>query len=381
MILTLLFLLFPVPLLPLLIFLAIRERLRNKLTLFFISFSLGLIAYAYLPEPSKDIFRHYLTTENMQRGGLQSLLYYLSDSGGPALFYLLAYFCAKINLFNLMPLVMVTCFYYLYFLSIREIFIRYNFTDRLYITLVLLWVFSTISYPFVMANLRQPLAVGFIFYVLCKKNISYFLFVILMIAAPLFHVSGYLLISCLGMTYLLLEKKIELFFIFSIIILSIYSASYLYGYNTQIESKIDMYSEASVTVLEFIKYVALSYINLFLIACILLYLFLKRKIPKDGYFALLFVSAALLFISNPIVFQRLMFFAPLFFIPVTVSYLIAKRNIFFVPILFSIIMATLYGIRLTIANFGGYEYWHGIYYRDVFSILILAGKNFSNYWF
>ncbi len=381
MILTLLFLLFPVPSLPLLIFFAIRERFQNKRTLFFISFSLCLIGYAYLPDSSKDIFRHYLTVATMQQGGFQSLLYFLSERGGPALFYLFSYFCAKINLFNLMPLVIVTCFYYLYFLGIREIFIRYNFTDRLYITLVLLWVFSTISYPFAMTNLRQPLAVGFIFYVLCKNNISYFLFVILMIATPLFHVSGYLLILCLGMTYLLLEKKIKLFFIFSIIILSGYSLSYLYGYDTQIESKIDMYSETSVTALEFIKYVALSYINLFLIACILLHFLLKRRIPKNGYFTLLFVSAALLFISNPIVFQRLMFFAPLFFIPVTVSYLMEKRNIFFPPILFSIIMTILYGIRLTIANFGGYKYWHGIYYRDVFSILILAGKNFSNYWF
>ncbi|MCI5164869.1 MAG: hypothetical protein D3903_01965 [Candidatus Electrothrix sp. GM3_4] len=367
-------LILPVISLPFLIFVALIERFRPKWILFLISLTLGLIVYAYSPTPSKDIYRQYEKIEYMHKGGYDALIEY-TDKGGSKLFLYFLYFCSLINWFNFLPLFLVTCSYLLYFLGMRQIITRAGSTDFIYIFILTLWIFSTMSYPFLISSLRQPFAVALFFYILQKENISILYIIIVLAIAMMFHVTGALMAGSFIVVYLWNEKKwtLMIFFISIFSVLSLFSGSL--GLSSGVEEKMDLYADANEVS---IKILALSYINISVVSLISLQLFYRKCKLRLGEekFPVIFTLSTLLFLNQPIVFQRLTFFVPLFFFPVSLRYFRESKDwLSLYGTLFCISLACLYGTRLTIANFGGLEFWPEFYYRDVFSILLFA-KNY-----
>jgi hypothetical protein len=319
--------------------------------------------------------------------GLPALYERLIVIGGPALFYFFSYICGTFDVYNLMPLIVVTFSYYIYLRGISDFFSKNNINNIYIVTITLIWIFSTLSYPFIMTNIRQPLSVACVFTVLINPEMSKKNIVIFLVTAFLFHVTGTLMAACLLLAFLWEKKQFKNLFLGLLVLLAVGLWLNFSGYNLGIEHKIDTYLKFQkvdkYTFDNFWKYVTLSYLNMILFLALAFQVFRKKKFSdiKNNIickFSLIFFGICLLFFNNLIVFQRLMFYLPLFSIAMISGYLtLAKKNIYYYFTLSILIFTIAYAIRLQYANFGGHEYWPGIYYRDVLSTLILA----KNYFF
>lgn len=417
-----LFLLFPIATLPLWIGLSLCRRFNNTAFMFYISLALGLMGYAYVPSVTKDIYTHYLTIQEMSMHGSAELFAKIHEIGGPAFFYFIEYICGTLNIFNLLPLFVVTASYYMYFLGLRET-LRNEKSATINI-LALLWIFATLSYPFIMTNLRQPFAVACIFYVVTKPRINKVTVAILLFSALLFHVTGALMIACLGLAYLWDLRRFKSL-TFGIVITAVFIVTLnIFGYDLRVADKVELYlgkdAAGRIAFEDFWRYVALSFLNAITFVVLAAQIFFtrsyrlkhnprltevlrrpfnnrfpdtteeqcsSRNMPMKQYYfspaqlsskyAVILFGVSMLFVNNLIVFQRLMFYLPLFSASMVVGFLDKNKrySMGYCLTLGLLLLSTTYAIRLQWANYGGYEYWPGVYYRDLFSILYNA-KNY-----
>ncbi len=391
------FVFFPILSMPFLVFLSINQRFRENIPLLCVALALGLLSYAYIPDESKDIYRHYLLVRDLNIYGSELLVYLLQFIGGPALFYLIAYSAGTLDIFNLMPLVMVTMAYGFYLIGIKNVFENHHIHDKFVIFVAFAWVFSSLSYPFISTNLRQPLAVSLVFYFLQKRHMNMPLFSLLLLAASLLHVTGALMAACFFIAYFWMNKTYKDLFFSCLILFSalliLYFLDYNFlnflGYNFGIEDKLSLYENAKdtdeYTFEVFWKFLLLSYLN----ACTFLLLFFQIRISNywilvknslEVRFSIVFFGVSLLFFHNAIVFQRLTFYLPLFGVSILSVYLKRqnKSSVLFWLTMLLLLITICYGILFQWANFGGYNYWYGVFYRDVFSILFLSRNYFLN---
>jgi hypothetical protein len=389
-----LFILFPVLSIPLMVYFSVKQRFRENVPLLSISLALGLLAYAYVPDDSKDIYRHYLLVRDFDIYGVDYFLYSLQFIGGPALFYLIAYISGVSDVYNLMPLFMVTFTYGLCLLGIKNTFIKYNINEKIVVFVAVLWVFSSLSYPFISTNLRQPLAVALVFYFIQVRKANKILISVALILASLLHFTGALMAACVLISYLWMNKTYlnlifsSLFLFAGILLIYFLNFDFLnfIGYNFGVEEKVYLYNDAKDSndyqIQTFWKYLLLSYFNActFIILCSQVFFRKSWGLIIDSLearFVIVFFGVTLFFINNPIVFQRLMFYVPLFGLPILTVYLVkhSKASFWYWVTMVSLFVSIVYAIFLQWANLGGFNYWPGVFYRDVFSILIF-GRNY-----
>jgi hypothetical protein len=430
------FLLFPIASLLFLVWASITSRFKDVSVLFYISLALGLLGYAYVPNITNDIYRHYLTVQSMNAHGDAELLARIQEIGGPAFFYLIAYICGALNIYNLLPMFVVTASYFMYLCGLREVLRNSGVAAISVFLLPLIWIFGTLSYPFIMTNLRQPFAVACVYYVLMKPKSNIVLIVSLLAAALLFHVTGVLMIACLGLAYLWDLKRFQYLTMGIVSIVLLVAALNLFGYDLGIAGKVELYlgdTERELLTFEvFWRYVTLSFLNaatFIVLAAQVLFIrshnptrnrsfadvprkrfgrrfpsILEMRTPapqlaarhrgfrnmpiKQYYslqeqlstkFSIIFFGVSMLFVNNLIVYRRLMFYLPLFSASMIIGYLnhTKRDSLRYFFTLGLLLLSTAYAVRLQWANFGGHEYWPGVFYRDVFSILI----NARNYFF
>jgi hypothetical protein len=381
-----LFIFFPLASLPVCLVLSLLMRFRSCIMLILISISLGLISYTYVPQEASDIYRHYLMIDEMAMFGFPALYDKLQGLGGPALFYITTYICSIFSVYNLLPLLTVTLTYALYLLGLRKFFIEARVQKISIIVISTMWVFSTLSFPFIMTNLRQPLAVGCIFAVLSRPSIRNIYAYTLVISAMLFHITGYFMAACLIISLLFNYRKHKLYIIFVMLITATILLLISMGYNFGIQHKIDTYLNADLTqryrLENFWQFVVLSFLNAFtflLLATQIFKLqsFSSRRKTLSIYFVVIYFIGASVFISNFIVYQRLMLYLPLFSIAMLIGYMdLKKKDILYYLTIMLVIISTSYAMILQWANFQEKEFWSGIVHRDFFSILILAKNHF-----
>lgn len=371
-----LFVLFPVASIPMLGFFLARGRFESRWLCGMLAFSLGLVAYSFVPDQTKDLYKHYQATEKFS-GSFEAYLEYAKKYGSHLSYYLF-YLASLLGAYNLVSLVFVSVSYYFNFRFIRLCLARGKVDGSVIIALALL-LFSTHSFPVTISTLRQPLAVSLFLYAILYADVNKKHKWICLILPVFLHMS-ILPIFCVYMMLYILEKGKMWAVYFGLIAVIFIGLAWEQIYSSFSEgllvSKARGYSQISSLGGEGLV------LNIFVGLCLLLSIVVIVRLHSQNRLfqmirgslyvklSLVFIVMIILVIPYPVYFYRAGSYLPFFVLPLLAVAFRGGRDLSYNLMIAVYAVTVFFAIRLQYANFGGYHIKSEAYYSNALSILV-----------
>lgn len=353
-------------------------RSNIRVSIYLLSLSLGLLAYSFIPDSQKDIYRHYETILSYSKYGFSAFVSNVEARGTYVIQYLF-YLISRTRIINILPFFIVSLFYLLYLISIENELSK-NKSSIIVRVFGYMLFFSFFSYPFVISNLRQPLAYAIFLFGLSEYRENNRRAVFWFIVPMFIHYTGVFLL--LVFLLCILPKRVKTYFMLipCALLLLFFAQKYLGNYIIAIIVKYGDYSNLQDIGREFSVKFSILYYSIPIFS--LTFLVLNRKnmgekstLHYQFSFLYILISLSALTFSN-LVYGRLAFYIPIIIIPQVISFLSHEKNKILVYMSIMLMTPIIgYAILLQKANFGGYFFNKIIYLSNALSVLISGAMN------